>query len=260
LNRRLVGIGPRHFCARLVDSFAVDVELEEFAKLEPRLLQNLHLPNVHIVERVGSLALLFDVLSDDVWNQFVDDAPQVAARDVANDVLHHLGTDLSDLTVLGIAGLSLGELIFVGESNAENAQKVAIGGFDINVGFDKSLPFLDHAAEFVSRQIHAVEVGQDISCLDVFGDEPEFPEGTLSIGIFLNIGERNFENSPFQTFGSDFGSLSSVDQSFANLALLEHGRSLDIVPVLPGERVHYLLLNSFLPSFRQPLIFTNSHS
>lgn len=73
-------------------------------------------------------------------------------------------------------------------------------------GFEKRniyLPFLDHAAELVGGQVHAVEVGQDIPRLDIFGDELEFPEGAFCVGIFLDISKRYLKDTPFQTLGGD---------------------------------------------------------
>jgi hypothetical protein len=49
--------------------------------------------------------------------------------------------------MLSVASLSLAKGVLVGESNAEHAQQVAIGGLHVNVGFHQGLPFLDHPSE-----------------------------------------------------------------------------------------------------------------
>lgn len=99
------------------------------------------------------------------------------------------------------------------------------------------LPFLHHTPELVSSKVHAVEVGQDIAALDVLGDEAELAERPLGVIVVLQISQGNFEDTVLQTLGGNLGTLSPVDQCLADLAGSEHGRCLDIVPVLPCERV-----------------------
>ena len=67
--------------------------------------------------------------------------------------------------VLGVASLLLLGLIFVGETDAEDTQQVTVDCLDVNVSLDQRLPFLDHGAQFVRRQVHAVEVRQQIAAL-----------------------------------------------------------------------------------------------
>lgn len=80
------------------------------------------------------------------------------------------------------------------ETYAEHTQKIAVGGLDVNIGFDQSLPFLDHGPQLVSGEIHAMEIGHDISTLNVFGDEAEFAERNL---VVLKVSEGDFEDAPF---------------------------------------------------------------
>ena len=45
------------------------------------------------------------------------------------------------------------------------------------------------------------------------------------------------------------GSLGPVDEGLSDLPNLEHGRSLDIIPILAGEGIHDLLLGTLLATF-----------
>lgn len=71
--------------------------------------------------------------------QLVDNLLQIVGLNLTGHNLHHLLADLTDLLVLSIRSLSdlVGALF--GETNAEQAQKVAIGCLDIDVGFNHGL-------------------------------------------------------------------------------------------------------------------------
>lgn len=43
------------------------------------------------------------------------------------------------------------------------------------------LPFLHHRPEFVRGQVHAMEISEDMSALNLLGDQPELPEGDLIV-------------------------------------------------------------------------------
>ena len=73
----------------------------------------------------------------------------------------------------------VGLALFLGETNAEKTQEVSISGLNIDMCFNQSLPFLDHGAELVSGQIHAVELSQAVLALNIFADELELLVGPL---------------------------------------------------------------------------------
>ena len=50
-----------------------------------------------------------------------------------------------------------------------------------------------------------------------------------------------------------------VDQGLANLTNLEGVGSLDVIPVLPGEGIHDLLLDTLLASNLEALVLAYSH-
>lgn len=131
---------------------SISMQLEQTGQIETGLLQHLDLADVDIVERIDSLAGLLNVLGDRVGQQLVDHLLQIGRRDVPGDDVVHLGADLADLRSLGVAGLALGHRVLGGESDAEDAQQVSVGGLDINVGLDQRLPLLDHRSECTAEQ------------------------------------------------------------------------------------------------------------
>ena len=70
------------------------------------------------------------------------------------------------------------------ETNAKDTNEVSISGLDIDMGFNQSLPLLNHRSKFVSSQVHTVELSQTALALNFFAQKLEFPVG--SFGILQN--------------------------------------------------------------------------
>lgn len=64
------------------------------------------------------------------------------------------------------------------------------------MSLDHGLPFLDHGAQFVAGQVHAMEVGQNITSLDFLSHEFELPEGHF---IILKVSQGDLKHTPLQT-------------------------------------------------------------
>jgi len=139
--------------------------------------------------------------------------------------------------VLGITGLPLHILVFVGKTNTENSEEISICGLHIHMRFNECLPLLDHTPEFVCGKIHAMEVCEDVVSLNVFCDETEFAERTFSIVVVLKISQGNFEDTMFQTLRGNFRTRCPVNEGLANLPQAEHRRRLHIVPFFPCEGI-----------------------
>merc|ERR1712192_349589 len=101
-----------------------------------------------------------------------------------------------------------------------------------------------------------MEVGQAVLALNFFADKLELPERPLGIIHVLQISKRTLVHASLQPIRGNPGALSPVHQGLANLAHFEKGGSLDIVPVLPGEGVHNLLLSSLLSTPMQPPMYS----
>ena len=85
------------------------------------------------------------------------------------------------LLALGVAAL-LGLLCLLhGEADAEEPEEISVGGLDVGVSLDQSLPLLDHRPQLVGRQVHAVEVGQAVLALNVLADQLELLERPLGV-------------------------------------------------------------------------------
>ena len=225
---------------------------------ELRLLEDLDLADVDILEGVEVSTLAFNVLFDRSGNEFLDDSLQVTARDFTGNVLSHTTTDSSNLGGLGVGGLSDLVSITLGESDAEDTEKISVTGTDSQGVFDRSVPLANNGTELVTSKAHSVEVGKTFASLDIFANETELLEVSVDV---VEISERNFVDTSLKVVTSNawksrvfivrssWGltcSLSTVDQGFSDLAVGEHRRGLDVVPLFTSEGVNDLLLVTFL--------------
>ena len=83
------------------------------------------------------------------------------------------------------------------ESNAEHSNEVAVVGFGLNKGLNESVPLLNQGAEFVSGDVHTVEVGVAVESLHFFDLYLHLPPGTISGFLGVQVGQRYLENATF---------------------------------------------------------------
>ena len=67
------------------------------------------------------------------------------------------------------------------ETNAKDTNEVSISGLDIDMGFNQSLPLLNHGSKFISGQVHTIELGQTALALNFFAQKLEFSVGPFGI-------------------------------------------------------------------------------
>lgn len=79
-----------------------------------------------------------------------------------------------------------------------------------------------------------IEVGETVLALYLITDESELPVCDL---IVLEISEGYLVYTSLQTIRGNLCSDSTGHQGLTNLADVEHGWSLYIIPILLGERV-----------------------
>jgi len=232
------------------------VELEKLAEIELGGLEDLDLTDEDITEGVDRLAGLLDLVSDNLGDELVDELLQVAGGGLGDHDLEHLLANLTDLSSLGVGGLLDLVDTLLGEGNSEETEQVTIGGLDINVSLDDGLPLADHGAELVRGHVHTVEVGEAVLALDLIDTQLDLAERVLL--VLVQVSEGDLEDTALQRVVGVLHALGTVNEGLANLANVEGGRSLDIIPVLAGEGVNDLLLKTLL-AFRETLILSNGH-
>jgi len=233
------------------------VKLGQTVKVYLGLLDYLDLADVAVLDGVDWLSSLDDVSGDAVGQEFLDKLWDVSVGDLTDDNLGHLLSDLLDLLGLSVGGLlDLTVVSSLGESGDENSKVVVVGGFDIDLASDHSLPFLDHGADLVSGEAHAVEVENAVLALDVFADEFELSE---SSSVIAKISLVAVEDSALESISGNLVTDGSGNEGLADLSDLEHSRGFDVIPILLGERVDDLLLSSLFAPLGHALIFPDCH-
>lgn len=66
---------------------------------------------------------------------------------------------------------------FLGESDAERADDVSVGGLSLDKSLNETVPLLDHRASLVTGDIHTVEVSVAVETLDLIDLELEYTPG-----------------------------------------------------------------------------------
>jgi len=225
------------------------VKLKKLANVVLGSLEDLHLANVAVLERVDTLRSLLDLSANDLGNELVNELLEIARGSLALNDLEHLLTDLTDLSRLGVGRLL--DLVgsALGESDGEETNEVSIGGLDVRVGLDKGLPFSDERAKLVRGEVHTVEVGKAVLALNLIDTELDLSESVLI--VLVEISERKFEDSALERVVGVLQSRRSVDKSLSDVSGVEHGRCLEIIPVLASEGVYNTLLDTLF-AFRPP--------
>ena len=194
----------------------------------------------YILKRIDGVAALLNLSSDDLRNQFLNKVLQCSTCGLLAHDVHH---SLADLTDLG--GLSIGRLLDLvwsafGECNDKDTQEVSVGGLDVGVCFDESLPLADKGLEFVAGEGHSVEVGQTVLSLYFVDTELDLAEGVFL--VVLEVGEGDFEDAAFEGVVGGFWKL---DECGSGTILNPVDRLTRVFPTcltskIPGALTSYL--------------------
>merc|ERR1711953_639237 len=204
-------------------------------------LDELDLADTDISHGVDTLNLAADRLAHGVVNQLLDKFLELDGGGLLAHDGDHALTDLLDLGALGVG--ELGDLVGsgLGETNAEEADLVAILGLHINVGLDESLPLLHQRLELVGGVGETIEVGEAVLALDLI--DLELDVGITVLLVLLQISQIDGNNTPLQVIGGNVVSGGSVHGGNASVGVREESGSLDRIPILLLKRIDNLLLS-----------------
>ena len=222
----------------------LSVLFHELGNIDLGSLEHLHLADQGVLHGVDAVALLLDASTNGLSGELGDQRGEIALGDFLSDDGAHLSTDGVDLRVLSVAGLLVLVGLLAGETDAEDAELVTVGGVDFNVALNESLPLLNHGAELIASDVHTVEESDTLITLNIFNTESH-----LAVTLFLvlvEIAEVGFKNTTLKTFGSDFKTGSTGDKSLANIAFLELVGSTDVIPFLLSHGINHLLTLTLL--------------
>ena len=216
----------------------------QFGNIKFRLLEDLDLSDVAILDGEDGAALLGDLVSDGSRNEFLDKRLEVSLGTEFGHVRDHLGTDRSALCGFGIA--SGRDLVVLGsrEGDAKETDGVSIGSTAIDVGLNDSLLFANQRAKLVTGHVHTVEIHETVVPLNVLDTETDFAVGESF--ILLEIGERNFDDTSLQVIRGNLLSLGLGNQRLTAILLGKDRWGDQFVPFFLEKRIDGLFTGSLL--------------
>jgi hypothetical protein len=121
----------------------------------------------YVLERVDALCGLLNLAADNLGDQLRGELLQGAGGSLSLNDLDHLLSDGANLGRGGVGGLADLVGTALGESNAEEAEEVVVGGLDSDVGLNQRLPLADKRPQLVGGEVETIEVGQAVLALDL---------------------------------------------------------------------------------------------
>lgn len=218
--------------------------LHQGGNIKLGLLDNLNLADIAILNGENRGSLTLNLLSGGSSNKSLDEGLEVTLSSEAGHGGNHLSADLLHLGGLGVASLLQLIVLLLGESNAEHADNVSVGGTAVDVGLDDGLLLLDEGAKLVAGHIHAVEVEEAVVSLDILDAQLD-----LTVGhgfVVVEVGQRKLNNTTLEVIRGDLGTLGLRDDGLTAVLFGKNRRSDELVPFLLEEGIDGLLLGSLL--------------
>jgi hypothetical protein len=223
--------------------------------VDGRALQDLDLFGDAVLERIDDVWIFEAIGRDGVGQKLEDDCLAIAGAET-EDLVSEALSDSLGLSTLGVARLWCLSRHLLGDGGHEKSEGVAVGGGDLFVAVDQSLPFFDDWELFVSGLLHSVKHELAVFQVDVFADELEFFVTDL---IVLDIALVKFVTSTHQVGTGEFVTDGFVGTSFTNVSDGEASGGSEVVPFFSGKWINGLLLSSSFTSLWYSLIFSNGH-
>jgi len=232
------------------------VEFQQFGDIELGRSDDLDLADENVLQGVDDAAGLFDFSTNGFSDELLDQSLEFDRGGFLGNDFDDFLADSLDLSSLSVASLLGGVRTLLGESDGENTEDVTISSLDISVGLNKSLPLADKGSQLVGGEIHTVEVGEEVTTLNIFATKLDLAE-TLVL-ILVQVTKTKFENTTLESFRSNAKTSSTSDQGLSSLTDIKDIGSLDVVPFLLGVGVNNFLLGT-LSLLGETFILTNSH-
>jgi len=214
------------------------VPLHKGSDIKLGLLEDFDFANVAILDGEYTTCRLSNLISNGSSNEFLDKRLEVSLCSELTHDLNHFSSNSSGLSRLCVAS-SL-DLIVLGLSkgNAKQANNVSIGSTAVDVGFNNGLFLANKTAKLIASHVHAMEIHQTVVSLNVFNTEFDFAVGLRL--ILVEVGKREFDDTPLEVVGGNLGTLSLGNKSLSAVLLGKDGGSNELVPLLFEKRVDRL--------------------
>lgn len=121
------------------------------------------------------------------------------------------------------------------ERNSEHSDNVTIQGLGLHEGLDKGVPFLDHLAGVIPRDVHAVEVGVAIETLNLINLELKLSPGLREFWLWIiAIVKRNGDDTSSKRVTGLRQTGSLITRHQCDILFIKSW-SLNVVPLFFGK-------------------------
>lgn len=216
----------------------------QFGNIELRLLEDLDLSDVAVLDGEDRAALLGDLFSDRGRDELLDKGLQVTLGSQFGHVGDHLGADRSALGGLGVASGRDLVVLGPGEGDAEKTNGVSVRCSAVNIGLNDGLLLSDKRAELVTGHVHTVEVQQTVVSLNILDTKLDLAVGKSF--VLLKIGKGDLNDTSLKVVRGDLGTLGLGNKGLSAVLDSKDGRSNKLVPFFLKERVDGLFTGSLL--------------
>jgi hypothetical protein len=220
------------------------VPLHEGGDIKLRLLEDLDLTDVAILDRKDTASFSCDLLTNWCGNELLDQGLEVALGSQFGHSSNHLCSDGTTLCGLGVASALDLVLLSFCEGNAKDADDVTIGSTAVNVTLNDGLLLTDQTAKLIAGHVHSVEVEEAVVSLNILNAELNFAIGKSL--ILVQVSKRHLEHTTLEAIGSILGTHGLSDESLSGILHGKDGRSDKVVPFLLKKRVKGLLTGTLL--------------
>jgi hypothetical protein len=216
----------------------------KFGNIELRLLQNLDLTDVAILDGEDGRCLTCDLVANRGRDELLDKRLEVSLGSQLVHDTDHLSTDRSDLCGLGVACILDLVVLRASECNAEHTHDVTIGRSAVNVSFDDRLLFTDQTAQLVACHIHTVEVSQAVEPLNILDTKSDLSESQGF--VLVQVGEADLDNSALQTIRCNLSSSGLGNEGLTAVLDGKDRRRNELVPFFFEKGINCLFTASLL--------------
>lgn len=157
------------------------MKLHELSQVELRLLEDLALADVDVLQGVDSVAGLLDLTANLLRDELGNEVLEVTGGSLTSHNVDHLAADVADLGGLSERGLAHLVETSLGESNHEDADLNTVGGTAVNMGLDKRQVLTNKRLGLVCGHVHSVEGSQAVAALNILALKLDLTEGVLLV-------------------------------------------------------------------------------
>jgi len=215
-----------------LDFWSLLIQLHQLCQIEFWFLKQFYFSEKYILNREDLSAFFLDLFTNRFLHKLLGQLLECRFLGFIQHDLHHLSANQFLLRAFSIASSFHLFACSPSEGNGKHSEKVSIKSFSLHKCFNQSVPFLDKCAQFVSGNIHSVEVCVAIIAFYLLNLELHLSPGLIATFV-LQIAQRYFKYSASETISCNLLTSCLVAGSKSWNSDIEYCGYVNIVPFFP---------------------------